>query len=155
MQFIQIVLCCHAFVTRIGLMDSAVSVEALVCGVTHPRQGMPICRNGCPRTVSNPQRGFMFSGLPKHCCARCATPHGVVGAAASPTATDREPLTGFGARSGTSLSTTSPSVACSVRKHRHTPPCLTPPPTRHASGTRIGLMDSAVPVEAMIGVWEV
>jgi len=44
----------------------------------------------------------MFSGLPKHCCARCATPHGVVGAAASPTATDREPLTGFGARSGTS-----------------------------------------------------
>ncbi len=44
----------------------------------------------------------MFSGLPKHCCARCATPHGVVGAAASPTATEREPLTGFGARSGMS-----------------------------------------------------
>lgn len=40
----------------------------------------------------------MFSGLPKHCRARCATPHGVVGAAASPTATDREPLTGFGGR---------------------------------------------------------
>ena len=38
----------------------------------------------------------MFNGLPKHCCARCATPHGVVGAAASPTATDREPLTGLG-----------------------------------------------------------
>lgn len=51
--------------------------------------------------------------------------------------------------------TTSPSVTCSVRNRRHTPPCLTPPPTRHASGTRIGLMDSAVPVEAMIGVWEV
>ena len=40
----------------------------------------------------------MFNGLPKHCPARCATPHGVVGAAASPTATDREPLTGFGGR---------------------------------------------------------
>ena len=38
----------------------------------------------------------MFNGLPKHCRARCATPHGVVWAAASPTATDREPLTGFG-----------------------------------------------------------
>ncbi|MBQ4441856.1 MAG: hypothetical protein II899_07130 [Bacteroidales bacterium] len=97
----------------------------------------------------------MFNGLPKHCRARYATPHGVVGNAASPTATDREPLTGVGARPGTSLSTTSPSGACFVRKHRHTPPCLTPPPTRHASGTRIGLMDSAVPVEAMIGVWEV
>ena len=36
----------------------------------------------------------MFSGLPKHCCARCATPHGVVGAAASPTATDRDPPDG-------------------------------------------------------------
>jgi len=40
----------------------------------------------------------MFNGLPKHCRARCATPHGVVGAAASPTATDRKPLTGFGRR---------------------------------------------------------
>ena len=40
----------------------------------------------------------MFNGLPKHCRARCATPHGVVGTAASPTATDREPLTGFGGR---------------------------------------------------------
>ena len=38
----------------------------------------------------------MFNGFPKHCRARCATPHGVVGAAASPTATEREPLTGFG-----------------------------------------------------------
>ena len=45
----------------------------------------------------------MFSGLPKHCCARCATPHGVVGAAASPTATDREPLTGFGGAVGNVL----------------------------------------------------
>ena len=40
----------------------------------------------------------MFNGLSKHCCARCATPHGVVGAATSPTATDRKPLTGFGRR---------------------------------------------------------
>ena len=40
----------------------------------------------------------MCNGLPKHCRARCATPHGVVGNSASPTATDREPLTGFGAR---------------------------------------------------------
>ena len=55
---------------------------------------MPVC-SGCPRTVSNPRRGFIFNGLPKHCRARCATPHGVVGAAASPTATEREPLTGF------------------------------------------------------------
>ena len=50
-------------------MDGTVLVEALVCGVNHPRQGMPVC-SGCPRAVSNPQ----------------------------PTATDREPLTGFGGR---------------------------------------------------------
>ena len=55
---------------------------------------MPIC-SGCPRAGSNPRRGFMFNGLPKHCRSRYATPHGVVGAAASPTATDREPLTGL------------------------------------------------------------
>ncbi len=95
--------------------------------VNHPRQGMPVC-SGYPCAGSNPRRGFIFNGLPKHCRARCATPHGVVGAAASPTATDREPLTGFGALSGTSLSTTSPSVACSVRNRRHAPPCPTPPP---------------------------
>ena len=75
-------------------MDSTVSIEVLVFRVTHPRQGMPICRNGCPRAGSNPRRGFMFNGSPKHCRARCATPHGVVGAAASPTATDREPPDG-------------------------------------------------------------
>ena len=40
----------------------------------------------------------MFNGLPKHCRARCATPHGVVGAAASPTATDREPPHGVRGR---------------------------------------------------------
>ncbi len=68
-----------------------------------PVRGCLSVANGCPRAVSNPQRGFIFNGLPKHCRARCATPHGVVGAAASPTATDREPLTGVrGARSGTS-----------------------------------------------------
>jgi hypothetical protein len=93
----------------------------------------------------------MFNGLPKHCRARCATPHGVVGAAASPTATDREPLTGFGARSGTSLSTTSPSVACSVRNFRHAPPCPYTASNRHASDIRIGLMDSMAPMEAMVG----
>ena len=40
----------------------------------------------------------MFSGLRKHCRDRYATPHGVVGNPASPTATDREPITGFGGR---------------------------------------------------------
>ena len=39
MQFIQIVLCCHAFVTRIGLMDSTVPVEVTESGVTHPHRG--------------------------------------------------------------------------------------------------------------------
>ena len=92
----------HASGIRIELMDSMVPVEALVCGVNHPRQGMPVC-SGCPCAGSNPRRGFMFNGLPKHCRARCATPHGVVGAAASPTATDREPLTGFGGAVGNVL----------------------------------------------------
>ena len=34
--------------------------------------------------------------LPEYCCIRHATPYGVVGDAVSPTATDREPLMGFG-----------------------------------------------------------
>jgi len=130
---------------------------------------MPVC-SGCPHAGSNPQRGFMFNGLPKHCRDRYATPHGVVGAAASSTATDREPLTGFGGVFGNvhalhiwkprrawagcgnepvavlpkstttsampkpSSSTTSPSVACSIRDRRHAPPCLhrrQPPCLRH------------------------
>ena len=101
---------------------------------------MPVC-SGCPRTVSNPLRGFIFNGLPKHCRARCATPHGVVGAAASPTATDREPLTGFGARSGTSSryrdgspdglgrdAGTNSSPLC--RNQRRHPQGRSPPPSR-------------------------
>ena len=84
-------------------MDSTAPIEAMVSGVTYPRQGMSICRNGCSCAGSNPRRGFMFNELPKHCRARCATPHGVVGAAASPTATDREPLTGFGGAVGNVL----------------------------------------------------
>ena len=131
---------------------------------------MPIC-SGCPRAGSNPRRGFMFNGLPKHCRSRYATPHGVVGAAASPTATEREPLTGFGARSGTSScyrygspdglgrdAGTNPSPPC--RNRRRPPQNRGRPPsrsslshtasTRHASDTRIGLMDSTVPVEALV-----
>ena len=58
----------HASATRIGLMDSTVPVEAMVGGVIHPRQGMPVC-SGCPRAVSNPRRGFMFNGLQgENCC---------------------------------------------------------------------------------------
>ena len=52
----------HASGTRIGLMDGTVPIEALVSGVIHPRQGMPIC-SGCPRAGSNPPEGFMFNGL--------------------------------------------------------------------------------------------
>ena len=60
--------------------------------VANPRQGMPICRNGCPYTVYNLRRRFIFNGLPEHCRVQYATPHGVVGNAASPTATDTEAL---------------------------------------------------------------
>ena len=58
----------------------------------NPRQGMPICRNGCPYTVYNLRRRFIFNGLPEHCHVQYATPHGVVGNAASPTVTDMEAL---------------------------------------------------------------
>ena len=44
-------------------MDSAAQEETSVSGVTYPRQGMSICRNGCPRAGSNPQRGFIFNWL--------------------------------------------------------------------------------------------
>ena len=121
-------------------MDGTVPVEVTESGVNHPRQGMPVC-SGCPCAGSNPRRGFMFNGLPKHCRARCATPHGVVGNAASPTATDREPLTGFGARSGTSSryrygspdglwkdTETSPSPIC--RNRRRHPQGRSPPPSQ-------------------------
>lgn len=65
----------------------------------------------------------MFNGLPKHCRARCATPHGVVGAAASPTATDRESLTGFGGR-GDGLGGSAGMVPITPCRNRHRyPPC--------------------------------
>ena len=57
----------HASCTRIRLMDSAVPVEAMVGGVNHPRQGMPVC-SGCPCAGSNPRRGFMFNGLQGENC---------------------------------------------------------------------------------------
>ena len=47
--------------------------------------------------------------------------------------------------------TTSSSVACSVRNRRHAPPLSLTASNRHASDTRIGLMDSTVPGEAMVG----
>ena len=40
----------------------------------------------------------------------------------------------------------------SVRNHRHAPPLSYSGLNRHASATRIGLMDSTVPVEAVVGV---
>ena len=46
--------------------------------------------------------------------------------------------------------TTSPSVTCSFRNRRHAPPLAYAALTRHASATRIGLMDGTVPVEAMV-----
>ena len=64
--------------------------------VANPRQGMPICRNGCPYTVYNLRRRFIFNGLPEYCRVQYATPHGVVGNAASPTATDMEALRACG-----------------------------------------------------------
>ena len=97
-------------------------------------------------------RGFIFNGLQKHCRARCATPHGVVGAAASPTATDREPLTGFGGRGrerlcprplllGPASSVTIVTRLLSYTGINH-----------HTADTRIGLMDSTVPIEAVVGM---
>ena len=47
--------------------------------------------------------------------------------------------------------TTSPSVACSVHNRRHAPPLSLTASNRHASGIRIGLMDSTVPIEALVG----
>ena len=54
------------------------------------------------------------------------------------------------AKPRTSSVTTSPSGACSVRNRRPAPPLSYTAATRHASATRIGLMDSTVPIEALV-----
>lgn len=43
-----------------------------------------------------------------------------------------------------------PSGACSARSRRHAPPLSHTASTRHASDTRIGLMDSTVQEEALV-----
>ena len=44
-----------------------------------------------------------------------------------------------------------PSVACSVRNRRHAPSLSHTASTRHTAFTLIGMMDSTVLVEAMVG----
>ena len=73
-----------------------------------------------------------------------------------PVTLTRKPLTVCGKSTRTSAmwrtssATTSPSGACSARSRRHAPPLSYTAPNCHASGTRIGLMDSTMPVEAMV-----
>ena len=49
-----------------------------------------------------------------------------------------------------SSATTSPYGGCSARNRRHAPSMSYTGVNRHASDTRIGLMDSTVPIEALV-----